>query len=319
MLRILLFSALLCLSPSLVSSAAAGRAKPYLKATGHRAVQPNVVRHRSHLTGRILSRLHPRAQQNAHATIPVVVAKAGKDNQVVLGHGTGFFVTRPDANGRAMIMTNHHVMEHAVGQFAAVNAGGVSLQAQTRVVLTSKRLDYALLEVALPPQVNITPVTLAKASRRRSEVVYSVGYPSTQLLGEKNFAGSARAWKKATASEPVGKGANALMAAAGALARSPQIIALGKDDRSTVAAAKREKHTDYFDVPGAPGASGSAVFSRSSHNVVGLLYGATPRKDGKTMASAVTPMSLILKDVRHRVTALQANDRTQVQRMLEGR
>lgn len=326
MVRILLVSALFSLTPSLATSASAQRIKPprqapslakKAKTSSRRVRKPRSVRHRSHLAKRLLPRLSSRARKNARATVPIVVAKRGKENQVNLGHGTGFFVTGPDAKGRALLMTNHHVVDSAAGQFAALEVKGKSERIQTRVVVSSEQLDYALVEVVLPDKTQVTPVTLAKASKGKKDKIYSVGYPSTELLGAEQLAGSDRHWKKATASEPVSKQTDPLTAAADALARSPRVIALGKDNRSQVAASEREKNTQYFDVPGAPGASGSPVFSRASHKVVGLLYGASPGKDGKTMVTAVTPMSLILKDVGGKLKAMQADDRAQVQRLLD--
>ena len=323
MFRVALLSTILLFSTSLESDANANRVvkktqtvngtQKKTKTTGVK--RPGQIRHRSHLSAKLLPRLHPKTQKNALATVPIVVMKQGQKNEVNLGHGTGFFVTAPNAGGRAILMTNHHVMENAKAQFAAVKIDGNLMRLQTRVITTSEKLDYALVEVTLPKGAKISTVTLAKKPKGKNEHIYSVGFPSTNLLGAENLVGKASAWTKANTTKPAPEGTSPILAAGNVLAQSPQVIALGKANTADVEKAYRQKNTDYFNLPGAPGGSGSAVFSRSSHNVVGLLHGAH-QEDGKVIASAVTPMKLILKDVSRNLKSLPAADRAQVQRLL---
>lgn len=211
--------------------------------------------HRSHSVERLLPRLAPRVRHNARATMPLVVAKQRQDNEVTVGHGTGFVVSGPDATGRALIMTNEHVVQGAKGQFAAIPAEGGPQRSQTRVVASSKKLDYALLEVTLPAGNGIQPVTLAGAATAQTRDVYSIGHPAVHQLPPRRLGGSPRSWQRTTAATRAPVGANPMMAEADALARSPQLIALGSGNRAAVAKQSREANTAYFDVPGAPGAS----------------------------------------------------------------
>lgn len=316
MLRIFL-GAVLLTSLATTASAQRGPGKR-VKTTKTKPVAKRATRHRAHLSSpALLKRLDVKVQQNASVTFPIVVAKRGENNQVGLGHGTGFLVTRPDAKGRAIIMTNHHVVESSVGQFAAMQIGGASVQGQTRVIVTSAKLDYALLEVTVPAKANLRPVTLARTPRSGKDSIYSVGFPSVNLLAPQNVAGRASKWANAVAKGAPKEGMDPFAAAAGALAHSPQVISLGRESSATVAKASIEKNTEYYSAPGAPGASGSPVFSRGSHKVVGILYGASPSKDGKSMVTAVTPMSLILKDAAKQMKSLASPEQAQVKRLIE--
>lgn len=268
---------------------------------------------RCHLVARLRPRLAPQTLHNARATLPLIVAKQRQGNEVTVGHGTGFLVCEADATGRALIMTNEHVVADARGQFAAIPSDNGVVRGQTRVVASSKTLDYALLEVALPAGAGICPVTLARSPKPKD--VYCIGYPSVHQLPPARLGGNPRAWQRATARVRAPRDVHPMMAAADALGHAPQLIALGRDAQATVAEASREDNTAYFDLPGGPGASGSPVFSRTTHKAVGLLYGASPTAKGD-MAAAVTPMHLILTDLRKQLPALPPGDRQQVQRLL---
>src|SRR5262245_65893569 len=71
--------------------------------------------HRLHLVSRLGNRLTPGAQANARETGKLLGLTRGKGG-VYASTGTGLLVTTPDPDGRALIMTNHQVIDSVAGR-----------------------------------------------------------------------------------------------------------------------------------------------------------------------------------------------------------
>lgn len=274
------------------------------------ALRDHRPEHRVHLVQPLLRRLPAHTQANARATGILEVLKSG--NRPFMG--SAFLVLSPRADGRALIMTNNHVIDDMLlARTRLEDAAGTYHQSNARVVLRDPKLDYALLEVSLPAGP-WQAVSIA-ARTPRDEDVYTVGYPAPQRIPPRFVEGATRRvfgelvqrWN--IASTPAER--------LTALVDIPRTMTMGRVVPDSVRGwTSRLLGPPQLQIqlPTGEGASGSPLFSRPDGNVVGLVFGGYPDKG--TPRGLARPMEAIIGHVRKLAPSLTGPDQELVRAFL---
>ena len=237
-------------------------------------------RHRFHvLTPRLVQRLSPGARAGVHAVVRVGLG----------GRGTGFLVKGvPGQDATGLVLTNEHVGADAAGETLTFFDGATARVG--RVLVASKRLDYALLEIDLPP------ASTARPARPSDAIV---------LGGERGYAISASANPFSLSAPARDSLSNARhVAPSGSGLWTIQLAAeRGNGLLTCVPVAGSCVNSLSFAAPNAPGASGSPIFSARTHEVIALHWGGGG-VPGDWRSSAV-PTWMILADLSARGYSLR--------------
>lgn len=247
--------------------------------------------HRLHvLTPELTKRLDPEAQSNVAATA------RWRDS------ATAFLVFRrptPGGPDRALLLTNEHVAGHrdlaaGPGQTVTFPEGA---QARTvRILASSRKLDYALVEVELPAETRAAPVRLRLDQPKAGEGVYAVsGFANIDIPGGP---------EKGVAVNPANRAiVEAALKEDKRYMRSLPTIQLGNVETG-IPKTIRVPHPITIvasDLPNRPGASGSPVISRTDHRVVALHSSGDPRV--RPWTSSEVPIHMILDHVTSELKA----------------
>jgi hypothetical protein len=250
-----------------------------------RAPRPN----KAHLlTDHLIVHLHPATRANTQS----LVRYQGK-----IGTGSGVLVgARPGRRGKldALVLTNRHVIHGNHDFDATVNLMGGGTARLTRVVAQSRFLDYALLAVELPALPNLHVATPTTHIADYGEGIYSLGAATSMTeyklhdfvrLGAREQASMQAAIDNKELYEfPIistGKMLNGY----------PQYGRLSTGARMFQQAA---------DTANAPGSSGGPVFSKQTHELVGL--DASGARNLEASESGIVPMSFVLYDLSKKLT-----------------
>lgn len=247
--------------------------------------------HRLHvLTPELTKRLDPATQSNVAATA------RWRDG------ATAFLVYRrptPGGPDRALLLTNEHVAGHrelaaGPGQTVTFPEGA---QARTvRILASSRKLDYALVEVELPAETRATPVSLRREQPKAGEGVYAVsGFANIDIPGGP---------EKGVAVNPANREiVEAAMKQDKRFMRSLPTIQMGNVDTG-IPETVRVPHPITVvasDLPNRPGASGSPVISQTDHRVVALHSSGDPV--ARPWQSSEVPIHMILDHVMSELKA----------------
>lgn len=268
--------------------------------------------HRVHLVQPLLHRLPARTQINARTTGVLQVLKTGERPFA----GSAFLVLAPRADGRALIMTNNHVVDDMVlAKTRLEDAAGTYHESHARVVLRDPHLDYALLEVSLP--VGAWHAVSIAARTPRDEDVYTVGYPAPERIPARFLQGATRRvfqtlvqrWHAAeTPAEQLT-----------ALVDVPRTMTTGRIVPDSVrgwVAKLTGPPLLQIQLPTGEGASGSPLFASRDGRVVGLVYGGYP--DRGAPRGLARPMDAIIGHVRQQAPSLAGSDGELVRAFLAG-
>ncbi len=178
-----------------------------------------------------------RPKQMAHNLDAVAIYKR-KDGKT---GGTGWLVSGPDAHGNALMITNHHVAlfekDSVTGDRFLFHPGGNTKQMVeaevAHVVAANLDFDYALLRVKLPPSLRqLRPVVLANHFEFDGGIeVYNPSFP--RMDEQEAF--------------------------------TPKRLQVGRT-RAMVWEGLEEVR-----LPHRSGSSGSPVFSKQSHKLIGMM------------------------------------------------
>ena len=240
-------------------------------------------------------------------------ARANVARTVSIGGGSGVLVSV--RGNRALLLTNQHVVEGAVGALPVrFYSGDRQLVAtrSTRVLSMSESLDYALVEIDLhgvdralvgePARLRTTPV-------KKGEKLYKVGFPGLSLLATPaygRFDWTEQDRRNDYARQPTRK-----VISVGHEIGGGEVRVFQDPDPRPGHRAVVPRHSIAIDDSSLPGNSGSPVFSADTHEVVALHWaGGTSHKAGDpeladrwSTANYAVPMSLVLADVRANVAA----------------
>jgi len=247
--------------------------------------------HRYHIwTGKLRQRVKPRMRQGVDAvgcyltqTYNWMLRPKGHEQ-----HGTAFLVER--SGDRGLVLTNAHVIRDREGVFTRANSligaqvafrlGGADMKPQAarvrRLVLGARHLDFALIEVDLPPGLRgLKPVKLSRALPDGARKVYTAGFPGLEKMSS------------ARLTTALGPGAQRLVRRTSGLgltprssnpAEAPKTVQVGRlknngqiDYRAWGSRYRRPQLT--ADLPAFHGSSGSPVFDGQTGAVTGLLRG----------------------------------------------
>lgn len=259
--------------------------------------------------------------------------------------GSAFLVERPRSDGTALMLTAGHVVTSCQPgktrvRFQPDGMGGVLQNGVfKRVVAQSKKLDYALVEVALPAQVRkLEPVSLA-SSLKSGHRLYSVGYP---LLETPKYLA-----RTAQNAHLVRTTLNGVMPVDAEKDLRTKTIVSGIDTSSGRTVVMRPRLSLFgrplfpigrsrlrvtANLPAIGGASGSPVFSSQTHQVRGIMTtggaegevtplqwfwaGLRGRRLRGRWRAGYTPISSVRKDLVSRLQLIDEGDRGRVQRLL---
>jgi len=272
-------------------------------------------RRRFHVvTDALLARLAPEVRRNLAA-----VGQYTGGGELA---GTAFLVSDRGPDGTALALTNHHVavggpLARLLGRRDTLRFRGAEPVPVLGVVASDPRLDYALVRVALPASLRLSPLRLAGRPLDARERVYVAGYPGLQLWShdrQRVIAGQARerALVEENARDP----------------RCPglQLISVGRElgngqvlPPSILPLLRRSRPAPSHEVSALlwSGGSGSPIVSAASHQVVALAHsidlrstrellrvvglGLLGRADPQAYFSRGTPAVAILADLAAKV------------------
>lgn len=192
--------------------------------------------------------------------------------------GSAFLVER--SGNKGMVLTNAHVMREDEGVFVTTSRlvggkvafrlgdGGKPILAPiTRLVLGARHIDFALVEVDLPPEAQkLEPMPLSKAMPAKGTRIYNAAFPglgnvvrsAVAITGNNSHLFSPGDVAKPRDSDP---------------AKAPKVLQTGVVTSKPIESKWGTRwtrtiiHTDH---PVYKGSSGSAVIDRETHRVVGL-------------------------------------------------
>lgn len=202
--------------------------------------------------------------------------------------GTAFLVER--SGNRGLVLTNAHVIRDREGVFTrtsslagaqiAFRLGGADKAPQVakvrRLVLGARHLDFALVEVDLPPGLRgLQPVRLSRALPSGPRKVFTAGFPGLKQMNRAQLATS------------LGRGALRLVQRTPNLglaprsqnpAEAPKTVQVGRlqdGGRVTLSAWGQGHQRPQLaaNLPAFHGSSGSPVFDAQTGAVSGLLRG----------------------------------------------
>jgi murein DD-endopeptidase MepM/ murein hydrolase activator NlpD len=306
--------------------------------------------HRFHIwTDKLRQRVKPTTRQGVDA-VGCYLTQTYNWRLKPKGHqqqGTAFLVER--SGNRGLVLTNAHVIRDQEGVFTrtssltgaqvAFRLGGADKAPQVakvrRLVLGARHLDFALVEVDLPPGLrDLKPVKLSRGLPDGARRVYTAGFPG---LNSMNVAQLATALGRGT-ERLVQRTSNLGLAPRSSNpAEAPKTVQVGRlKDGGRVALSawgsgyKRPQLA--ANLPAFHGSSGSPVFDAQTGVVTGLLRGmegygklirhAKGRGPRRTMSwnTRIVPMRPILDwvgqqlqqgklpvDLRQRVSGLLGN------------
>jgi hypothetical protein len=204
--------------------------------------------------------------------------------------GTAFLVSVPDADGVALVMTNHHVALYdkttVAGDTLLFHPGGARRATSAHVLgvlAADQEMDYALLSVKLPPQLRqlaATKISVAGCDGVRA--VYNAGFPR---IWDAERARASRGERSLVAVTTQNRPAFRQALAARKL--MPKTIQVGR--------VNNELWVEPFitlRLANEVGSSGSPVFARQSDRVIGMLSAG----GGNDMALA-RPLGPILEQI----------------------
>lgn len=246
--------------------------------------------HRFHVwTERLSRRVQPAMRQNVDA---VGCYLTQKYNWLLRPsghrqHGTAFLVER--SGNRGLVLTNAHVVRDQEGVFLETSSivgaqiafrpsGTTRPQLATvrRLVMGARHLDFALVEVDLPPGLQgLKPVQLSRALPEGARKVYTAGFPG---LAKMNYAGLATALGPGTR-DLVERTSNlGLRPRSSNPAEAPKTVQIGRlRDEGQVTRTpwgdRYQRPQLAANLPAFHGSSGSPVFDGQSGQVMGLLRG----------------------------------------------
>jgi hypothetical protein len=167
---------------------------------------------------------------------------------------------------------------------------------RSRRIAGSEGLDYALVEVALPPGPTLPTIRLATKDAAPSDRVYSVSAHADlhHIQGQTEDLRALFTFQQRDLSDA--------MKIEHEPASGLRTIALGK--RVATPSALRDETDHFFNMPNAPGRSGSPVVSQRTHEVVAINNGMRERE----RLSTATPITLVLSDLKRRLASGQIDD-----------
>ncbi len=116
----------------------------------------------------------PRDKELAQA---IATLRQALENKDVLSTGTGFLISEA-----GYMLTNHHVVEGS-GQ-VLVRVPGQEEPVAAEVIAHDADRDMALIKLALPAGVSISPISLTDAAVGRGSPVAAFGYPLGDVIGK---------------------------------------------------------------------------------------------------------------------------------------
>ena len=196
------------------------------------------------------------------------------------------FVAHRDGGQRALLLTNHHVAGSGVTVGEPITFVDGATARTVRLVASNPALDYALVEIELPPGSQVPALPLERGGFHPGRPIYSVAahanlyftYPAKALGG--------------------GPQANA------AILRGPTnqfAIASGHVDRNSIGAVTinttgNKQITGVVSMlPNSSGMSGSPVLASDTYRVIGLHSSGNGQPN--LWVETSVPISLILQDV----------------------
>lgn len=183
--------------------------------------------------------------------------------------GTAFLVSAPDKDGMALMLTNHHVALYdkktVAGDTLLFQRNGVRSRTPARVVgclAADAELDFALLRVQLPKKLrDLEPVRLTLRGSRGVRAVYNAGFPRI-WKAERERAAEQKPSLVATNKQNRPAFARALKSHK----RMPKMVQVGQiDDGLWVEPFITLRLANEV------GSSGSPVFAKHGHRVIGIL------------------------------------------------
>jgi hypothetical protein len=239
---------------------------------------PRSSRRFHEITARLSGLLDPPARRNLEAVVRYGPA----------GLGTGVLVKGVAGKDRTgLVLTTQHVLERHGTPPILFRGGQEGLILRT--VASNQDLDYALLEVELPLEARARPARLRGTRLKARERVYAISAAANPAL----LSGPSQA------STAIGA-ASRRQGEAVPMATIQNGRENGRGDRYSVRMPDRRIESYRFDLPNAPGASGSPVFSRRTHDVVALHWGGT--EDPRRWISYGVPMRSILRDLARKLS-----------------
>jgi len=274
----------------------------------------NPARPRFHIASeRFVSRLSPGARKNAAAV-------------VAFPRATGFVVGRDPANAkRILILTNYHVAGEGPPAGDVVFSDGTTARS-VRTIANNPNLDYAVVEAELqsgPRAAGVEPLALERAPHpmQPGDRTYALGghtglgfadLPRSVAGGHAVVASVEKQIADAKAIDPTAKVGFRTIALGQVKADSKAPIWISTGPGKSALGVLSE-------MPNSGGMSGSPVFSRATHKVVGLHFAGGGADPAQWEQSSV-PIDLVLQDLR---AALATNNvtpagRDLVQRLVDG-
>ena len=249
------------------------------------------------LSEHFVKHLEPAARRNVNAVV-----------RYGYGLASGVLVAgRPGQTKTGLVLTSEHVFRKSASLAIEFADGKESVI--KRVIASSKKLDYALLEVELPPDTAATPASLRGRPVHGGEAIYSVSATTNPKALRSRLKTTTAQWRNY----------------AGLLDRGfLRTIQRGHETSLgvlTPVAIEGQRHkviSLLFKMPNAPGMSGSPIFSSATHEVIALHWGGNhiPRKWG----AAGVPARGILLDLalRARNGRIPADAAAPVIELLQG-
>ena len=224
-------------------------------------------------------------------------ARAGQNLEAVAHYrraggrtgGTAFVVSAPDEKGVALALTNHHVALYdkktVKGDALLFHQDGASRPTAAKILgclASDRQMDYALLSVKLPRKLRgLAPVRISLDGSRGVRQVYNAGFPRIWQAERK------RAADKQLSLVAGGRQRPAFQRALRARSLLPKMVQVGR--------VNNEMWVDPFitlRLANENGSSGSPIFAKRNHRVIGMLCAGGGNVDAFAM-----PMGEILRGI----------------------
>jgi hypothetical protein len=192
----------------------------------------------------------------------------------------------PGKHATGLILTNQHAV--AAHPHAEIVFADGKQATPLRLVAQSLELDYALVEVALPTDTIARAARLRGSPIRARERVYSLSMTTNPLAIPMSLAVTTvhgreraiRSWASSGAMRTLQEGVE---------------IGGGREHDMPIVGEAHTVASYAFELPNAPGMSGSGVFSAGTHELVALHWGGN--HDPRRWESVAVPSRRILHDL----------------------
>ncbi len=205
-----------------------------------------------------------------------------------LSGATGFIVHQDKVTGRALLLTNEHVVRNGLPGGTRVRFFDAREGQTERVIHVNPKLDYALVEITPPAGGPVRPgLVLEMDGLTADRPIYTIAAYANLYFGNPKLAlGGGRSANQQILDGPRNRYAIANGKVSSGDVR-PSIVKTG---------GGREITAVISVLPNAPGMSGSPIFAKDTHKVIGLHssgnYSPTPAWEESSV-----PMQLILSDL----------------------